>query len=81
MNAHIFFLQSRVCKKILYNKVLSYTKIAFLPLDKYLFVRYSASTFAYSKWRRIGIAASKRGQYLVELYIIPILGKLWRFAP
>ena len=74
MSAHIFFLQSGVCKKILYNKVLSYTKIAFLLLDKYLFVRYSASTFAYSKWRRIGIAASKRGQYLVELYIIPILG-------
>ena len=59
MNAHIFFLQSGVCKKILYNKVLSYTKIAFLLLDKYLFVGYSASTFAYSKWRRIGIAASK----------------------
>ena len=48
MNAHIFFLQSRVYKKILYNKVLSYTKIAFLLLDKYLFVGYSALTFAYS---------------------------------
>lgn len=59
MNAHIFFLQSGVCKKILYNKVLSYTKIAFLLFDKYLFLGYSASTFAYSKWRRIGIAASK----------------------
>ena len=59
MKAHLFFLQSRVYKKIIYNKVLSYTKIAFLLLDKYLFVRYSASTFAYSKWRRIGIAASK----------------------
>ena len=41
MNAHIFILHSRVYKKILYNKVLSYTKIAFLPLDKYLFVGYS----------------------------------------
>lgn len=59
MNAHIFILHSRVYKKILYNKVLSYTKIAFLLFDKYLFVGYSASTFAYSKWRRIGIAASK----------------------
>ena len=59
MNAHIFFLQSRVCKITLYNKVLSYTKIAFLLLDKYLFVGYSALTFAYSQWRRIGIAASK----------------------
>ena len=59
MSAHIFFLQSGVCKKILYNKVLSYTKIAFLLLDKYLFVGYSTSTFAYSQWRRIGIAASK----------------------
>ena len=59
MKAHLFFLQSRVYKKIIYNKVLSYTNIAFLPFDKYLFVRYSASTFAYSKWRRIGIAASK----------------------
>ena len=59
MSAHIFFLQSGVCKKTLYNKVLSYTKIAFLLLDKYLFVRYSASTFTYSKWRRICIAASK----------------------
>ena len=59
MNAHIFFLQSGVCKKILYNKVLSYTNIAFLLFDKYLFVGYSASTFAYSQWRRIGIAASK----------------------
>ena len=59
MNAHIFFLQSRVYKKILYNKVLSYTKIAFLLLDKYLFVGYSALMFAYSKWRRIGIAACK----------------------
>lgn len=59
MNAHIFILHSRVYKKILYNKVLSYTKIAFLLLDKYLFVGYSALTFAYSQWRRIGIAASK----------------------
>ena len=59
MSAHIFFLQSGVCKKILYNQVLSYTKIAFLLLDKYLFVGYSALTFAYSTWRRIGIAASK----------------------
>ena len=59
MNAYIFILQSRVCKKIIYNKVLSYTKIAFLLLDKYLFVGYSALTFAYSQWRRIGIAASK----------------------
>lgn len=59
MKAHLFFLQSRAYKKIIYNKVLSYTKIACLLLDKYLFVRYSASTFAYSKWRRIGIAASK----------------------
>ena len=59
MKAHLFFLHSRVCKKILYNKVLSYTKIAFLLLDKYLFVGYSALTFAYSQWRRIGIAASK----------------------
>ena len=59
MNAYIFILQSRVYKKILYNKVLSYTKIAFLLLDKYLFVGYSALTFAYSQWRRIGIAASK----------------------
>ena len=59
MNAYIFILQSRVYKKILYNKVLSYTKIAFLLLDKYLFVGYSALAFAYSKWRRIGIAASK----------------------
>ena len=59
MKAHLFFLQSGVCKITLYNKVLSYTKIAFLLLDKYLFVRYSASTFAYSKWRRICIAASK----------------------
>ena len=72
MKAHLFFLQSRVYKITLYNKVLSYTKIAFLLLDKYLFVRYSDSTFAYSKWRRIGIAASKRGQYLVELYIIEL---------
>ena len=32
MSAHIFFLQSGVCKKILYNKVLSYTKIAFYYL-------------------------------------------------
>ena len=48
MSAHLFILQSRVCKKILYNKVLSYTKIAFLLLDKYLFVGYSALTFAYS---------------------------------
>ena len=60
MSAHIFFLQSGVCKKkTLYNKVLSYTKIAFLLLDKYLFVGYSALTFAYSQWRRICIAASK----------------------
>ena len=59
MKAHLFFLQSRVYKITLYNKVLSYTKITFLLFDKYLFVRYSASTFAYSKWRRIGIAASK----------------------
>ena len=59
MKAHLFFLQSRVCKIPLYNKVLSYTKIAFLLLDKYLFVGYSALTFAYSQWRRIGIAASK----------------------
>ena len=59
MSAHIFILQSGVCKKILYNKVLSYTKIAFLLLDKYLFVGYSALTFAYSQWRRIGITASK----------------------
>ena len=59
MNAHIFILQSRVYKITLYNKVLSYTKIAFLLFDKYLFVRYSASTFAYSKWRRICIASSK----------------------
>lgn len=59
MSAHIFILHSRVYKKILYNKVLSYTMIAFLLFDKYLFVGYSASTFADSKWRRIGIAASK----------------------
>lgn len=59
MSAHIFILQSGVCKKILYNQVLSYTKIAFLLLDKYLFVGYSALTFAYSQWRRIGIASSK----------------------
>ena len=59
MSAHIFFLQSGVCKKILYNQVLSYTRIAFLLLDKYLFVGYSALTFAYSQWRGIGIAASK----------------------
>ena len=59
MKAHLFFLQSRVCKITHYNKVLSYTKIAFLLLDKYLFVGYSALTFAYSQWRRIGIAASK----------------------
>ena len=32
MNALIFILQSRVCKKTLYNKVLSYTKIAFYYL-------------------------------------------------
>ena len=57
---HIYlFCKVEFAKKILYNKVLSYTKIAFLVFDKYLFVRYSASTFAYSKWRRIGIAASK----------------------
>ena len=54
-----FFCKVKFTKKIIYNKVLSYTNIAFLPFDKYLFVRYSASTFAYSKWRRIGIAASK----------------------
>ena len=59
MSAYIFILQSGVCKKIIYNKVLSYTKIAFLLLDKYLFVGYSALTFTYSQWRRIGIAASK----------------------
>ena len=57
---HIYlFCKVEFAKKILYNKVLSYTKIAFLLLDKYLFVGYSALTFAYSKWRRIGIAASK----------------------
>lgn len=57
---HIYlFCTIEFTKKILYNKVLSYTKIAFLLLDKYLFVGYSASTFAYSQWRRIGIAASK----------------------
>lgn len=57
---HIYlFCTVEFTKKILYNKVLSYTKIAFLLFDKYLFVGYSASTFAYSKWRRIGIAASK----------------------
>ena len=59
MSAHIFILHSRVYKKILYNKVISYTMIAFLLFDKYLFVGYSASTFADSKWRRICIAASK----------------------
>ena len=57
---HIYlFCTVEFTKKILYNKVLSYTKIAFLLFDKYFFVGYSASTFAYSKWRRIGIAASK----------------------
>ena len=59
MSAHIFFFAKSSLQKILYNKVLSYTKIAFLLLDKYLFVGYSALTFAYSQWRRIGIAASK----------------------